>query len=173
MLINLIIYSCLAVAFLNAAGNAIDRRHDVKGWVPWTSAAIAILLHPLIVAIASSSQHVIVAYSKSPFNVAISQDDYISIMAVFAVIAISAFCRVIGRLVWWTAPVTLLFMLNLAVIEAMTPGDGRRASLSFIFPFVFVAIILYLVRPKDDIRAEIVSETDMPKSVHVGKTFTN
>lgn len=173
MLINLIVYSCLAVAFLNAAGNAIDGRRDVEEWVPWTSAAIAIIFHPLITAIASSSQHVIVAYSKSPFSEAISRDDYISIMAAFAVIAISAFSRVIGKLVWWTAPVALIFMCNLAVIEAMTPKDGRRASMWFILPFVFVAIVLYMARPWNYARDEMVTESDMPKAVHVGKTTTN
>ena len=68
---------------------------------------------------------------------------------------------------------TVLFMLNLAIIEAATPGDSRKASISFILPFVFVAIVLYLVRPRDNFSAEIVSEEDMPKAVLVGKTSTN
>ena len=55
----------------------------------------------------------------------------------------------------------------------MTPGVGRKVSLSFILPFVFVAIVLYLVRPKEYVRQEIVTETDMPKAVLVGKTSTN
>lgn len=173
LLINLIVYSCLAVVFLNAAGNAIDGRDSVDEWVPWASAAITVLFHPLIVAIASSSQQVIVAYSKSSLSGAVSQDDYISVMAAFAVIAASVFSRVIGKLVWWTAPMTVLFMLNLAIIEAATPGDSRKTSISFILPFVFVAIVLYLVRPRDNFSAEIVSEEDMPKAVLVGKTSTN
>ena len=55
LLINLIVYSCLAVVFLNAVGNAIDGRHIKSEWVTWASAAVAVLLHPLVVAIASSS----------------------------------------------------------------------------------------------------------------------
>ena len=173
LLINLIVYSFLAVVFLNAAGNAIDGRNSVDEWVPWASAAITVLFHPLIVAIASSSQQVIVAYSKSSLSGAVSQDDYISVMAAFAVIAASVFSRVIGKLVWWTAPMVVLFMLNAAIFEAMTPGVGRKVSLSFILPFVFVTIVLYLVRPKEYVRQEIVAETDMPKAVLVGKTSTN
>lgn len=173
LLINLIVYSCLAVVFLNAAGNAIDGRHNKAEWVPWASAATTVLFHPLIVAIASSSQQVIVAYSKSSLDGVVSRDDYISIMAAFAVIAASVFSRVIGKLVWWTAPMVVLFMLNAAIFEAMTPGVGRKVSLSFILPFVFVAIVLYLVRPKEYVRHEIVAETDMHKAVLVGKTSTN
>lgn len=173
LLINLIVYSCLAVVFLNAVGNAIDGRHIKSEWVTWASAAVAVLLHPLVVAIASSSQAVIVSYSKSPFSESLSRSDYISIMAAICVIAISAFSRAIGKLVWWTAPMVVLFMLNTAIFEAMTPGVGRKVSLSFILPFVFVAIVLYLVRPKEYVRHEIVAETDMPKAVLVGKTSTN
>lgn len=165
LLINMIVYSCLAVVFLNAAGNAVDGRGIVGEWVPWTSAAVAVLFYPLVVAIASSSQQVIVAYSKSSLSGAASRDDYISIMAAFAVIAASVFSRVIGKLVWWMAPVTVLFMLNLTIIEAATPGDGRKASISFILPFVFVAIALYLVSPREYVHREIVGEADTPMGV--------
>lgn len=171
LLINLIVYSCLAVVFLNAVGNAIDGRHIKSEWVPWASAATTVLFHPLIVAIASSSQQVIVAYSKSSLDGVVSRDDYISIMAAFAVIAASVFSRVIGKLVWWTAPMSVLFMLNLAIIEAMTPSDGRKTSISFILPFVFVAIVLYLVRPRHDDCVEIVSEADAPMAVIAEKRY--
>ena len=99
------------------------------------------------------------------------RDDYISIMAAFAVIAASVFSRVIGKLVWWTAPMAVLFMLNLAIIEAMTPSDGRKTSISFILPFVFVAIVLYLVRPRHDDCVEIVSEADAPMAVIAEKRY--
>ena len=169
LLINLIVYSCLAVVFLNAVGNAIDGRHIKSEWVTWACSAAAILLHPLIVAIASSSQAIIVSYSKSPLSGSLSREDYTSIMAAFAVIAIAALSRIAGKLVWWTSPIIVLLMLNAAIFEAMTPSDGRKVSLSYILPFVFVAVVLYLVRPKEYVHREIVAETDMPKAVLVGK----
>lgn len=165
MLINLIVYSCLAVAFLHTVSNAIDYRAHKTEWVPWACSAAAILLHPLIVAIASSSQAIIVSYSKSPLSDSMSREDYTSIMAAFAVIAIAALSRVAGKLVWWTSPIIVLLMLNAAIFEAMTPSDGRKVSLSYILPFVFVAVVLYIVRPKEYVHREIVGETDTPMGV--------